>query len=316
MIRVEKLTFKYPGTRALDNVSFNIGAGSLTALVGPNGAGKTTLLQCLAALIVPFSGRISINDIDIAQAPHDTHRRIGYLPDFFGLYDKLSVTQALTYFAMAQKVDPKAIGDRVRQVITQMDLAHKTHAKIGSLSRGMRQRLAIGQALVHDPEILLLDEPASGLDPEARLALADLFLELSAQGKTLIVSSHILAELDQYANSLLILNNGRLVDSDIAVTGVDAPAKLHIELLETDARLDALLEREQFVNQVQIEDRQVVIDFTGDEQAQCDLLQRLVNEQVKVQSFYVQREGVQEQYLKAMDTKTKERKTNKKTGKK
>lgn len=307
MIAVSNLSYEYPETKALDDVSFRIEKGSITALVGPNGAGKTTLLQCIAALITPIHGRIVIDGIDVLETPHKVQPMLGYLPDFFGLYDRLSVEKALRYFAMAQNVKRTKIAARISKVLSQLELKEKADAKIGSLSRGMRQRLAIGQALIHDPEILLLDEPASGLDPSARKHLADLFLALNSQGKTLIVSSHILAELDQYANNLLILKNGRLVEADKAKTG--SVRKLHIELTAPAENLDKLLAEASLVQGFEYNDGErqkkdlchLIVDFLGDEKDQQRLLTRIVNQGAAVKAFYPQKESVQSQYLEIMD---------------
>jgi ABC-2 type transport system ATP-binding protein len=307
MITVEHLTYEYPETRALDDVSFSIQKGTITALVGPNGAGKTTLLQCLAALVEPLHGRILIDGTEILRTPYKVQSMLGYLPDFFGLYERLSVQQALRYFAMAQNVKKTTITARIEVVLSQLDLIEKANAKIESLSRGMRQRLAIGQAMIHDPRILLLDEPASGLDPAARNRLAELFLALNAEGKTLIVSSHILAELDQYANNLLILKNGRLVDQDIAEA--ETTRKIHIELLAADARLETFLSQtpsaqhfDMAVNdKAEADPCHVVIDFSGSDKDQQALLEQIIGQGIKVKAFYPQKTSVQSQYLEIMD---------------
>ena len=301
MIKVKNLIYEYPGVRALDRVSLTITPGSITALVGPNGAGKTTLLQCLAALIKPFDGQILIGDRDITRKPREIHAIVGYLPDFFGLYDRLTVKQALTYFAMAQKVNRADIPARTDLITRLLNLEDKRSANLSSLSRGMRQRLAIGQAMVHDPDILLLDEPASGLDPEARNALANLFLDLNARGKTIIVSSHILAELDQYANDLLILNKGRLVDREMETTATPAGGKIHIEIMGGAEDLLKLLGQNGQVTCVASTEKEIVLDFTGDEKQRCELLQSLITAQIPVKAFYAEKEGVQEQYLKTMN---------------
>ena len=188
MIDVSDLVFEYPSHRALDGIGLHIARGSVTALVGPNGAGKSTLLRCLAGLEQPLSGQIRVHGIDVATQPRQVHRHLGYLSDFFGLYERLTVAQ----------------------VAQQLDLLPLLQRLPSQLSRGQRQRLAIGQAIVHQPAVLLLDEPASGLDPEARASLAQLMRQLQAQGMTLIVSSHILSELDEYCTHILALRAGRI----------------------------------------------------------------------------------------------------------
>lgn len=182
IIEVRALTFEYPGYRALRNVSISIPQGSVTALVGPNGAGKTTLLRCIAGLETPLPGSVWVAGVDVYEAPRAVHRLVGYLSDNFGLYGQLTVAQGLHYAARAQGMPVVGVRASVERVALQMGLADKLHQVAGILSRGQRQRLAIGQAIIHTPKVLLLDEPASGLDPEARSALASVFRALQAQG--------------------------------------------------------------------------------------------------------------------------------------
>ncbi|MFM8331988.1 MAG: ABC transporter ATP-binding protein [Candidatus Methylumidiphilus sp.] len=212
MIDVENLVFEYPGLRALDHVSLHIAQGSITALVGPNGAGKTTLLRCLAGLEQPVGGSIRVDGVDVLEQPRDCHRVIGYLSDFFGLYERLTVRQCLLYVARAQGMDADGAAQAVVDVSARLGLAGRLAARPGELSRGLRQRVAIAQAIIHAPRVVLLDEPASGLDPEARHELAQLFLDLQAQGMTLLVSSHILAELEAYSTDMLVLRHGRIIE--------------------------------------------------------------------------------------------------------
>ncbi|MGD0961180.1 MAG: ABC transporter ATP-binding protein, partial [Methylomonas sp.] len=212
MITVDQLVYEYPGVRALDDVSFQISQGSITALVGPNGAGKTTLMRCMAALDQPLRGRIMIDTLDVLQQPRSCHRMIGYLSDFFGLYQRLTVRQCLYYVARAQGIADRDCAAAIARVSRCLRLDDRLEKKPGELSRGQRQRVAIAQAIIHQPRFLLLDEPASGLDPEARQLLAELFLDLQSQGMTLLVSSHILAELEAYCTDMLVLRQGRLVE--------------------------------------------------------------------------------------------------------
>ena len=196
VIKVVDLNYEYPGLRALEDINFSIAPGSITALVGPNGAGKTTLMRCLAGLTKPLQGEISVYGVDVIKSPRESHLLMGYLADSFGVYNDLTVRQCLTYVAMAQRIEQESISKRVEQVARDLDLEHKLENQAQELSRGMRQRLAIAQAIIHEPKVLILDEPASGLDPEARFELAELFVRLRDAGMTLLVSSHILAELE------------------------------------------------------------------------------------------------------------------------
>ncbi|WP_425525932.1 ABC transporter ATP-binding protein [Vandammella animalimorsus] len=221
LIEIDQLVFEYPGHRALDGISLRLERGSVTALVGPNGAGKSTLLRCMAGLETPLSGQIRIDGISVIDAPRQVHRKLGYLSDFFGLYEGLRVRQCLAYAALAVGVARQQLPGRVAQVAQAMDLTALLQRRPGELSRGQRQRLAIGQAIIHSPQVLLLDEPASGLDPQARSSLAALFRQLQAQGMTLLVSSHILSELDEYSTHILSIRQGRIVSHE------DLRASLH-----------------------------------------------------------------------------------------
>lgn len=214
LIEVNDLVFEYPGKRALHGISLEIKEGSVTALVGPNGAGKTTLMRCMAALERPFSGSVSICGYNTELDPRACHRRIGYLADLFGLYDGLTVEQSLLFIAANHRIEAKEARSRVRQIVTDLELENYFETPASDLSRGLRQRLAIGQAMVHQPELLIFDEPASGLDPEARHSLSGLFRSLCDKGKTLIVSSHILSELEDYSDCMLTLRDGRLIGSE------------------------------------------------------------------------------------------------------
>jgi ABC-2 type transport system ATP-binding protein len=211
MIEVRNLVYEYPNKRALDGVSLTIEAGTITALVGPNGAGKTTLMRCLAALEMPYSGEVLIDGLNTRENPRKIHENLSFLPDFFGLYDSLSVKRCLTFAARAHGLTGKAVDIAVDKAAERVGLTERMKQKAAELSRGLRQRLAIGQAIVHEPKVIMLDEPASGLDPDARRSLSALFLELKASGLTLIVSSHILSELEDYSGSMVIIQNGLLV---------------------------------------------------------------------------------------------------------
>ncbi len=175
-IAVRNLVFDYPAHRALHGVSFSVARGSVTALVGPNGAGKTTLLSCIAALLRPLSGAVQVDGVDMLAEPREGHRRIGYLKDFYGLYDSLTVAQSLWHAARGQGIDPANCRGVVERVAADLDLAGLMQAQVGALSRGQRQRLAIARTLVHRPPVLLLDDVMSELDAHRRqqvIALVD-----------------------------------------------------------------------------------------------------------------------------------------------
>jgi ABC-2 type transport system ATP-binding protein len=218
MIRVENLSKEYdfPTGRgapivAANQLSLEVASGEIFGLVGPNGAGKTTTLKMICGLVVPTSGRVSVNGVDVERQPEEAQRHLGYLADFFSLYDDLKVWEYLDYFARAYKMDRYLISKRVDELIERLDLKTKRDAMIGGLSRGMKQRVGLGRAIVHDPPLLVLDEPAAGLDPKARVELKELLRELQRGGKTIFITSHILSDLEEICSSIAIIEKGRLL---------------------------------------------------------------------------------------------------------
>lgn len=297
MIVIKDLIFAYPGHLALDGIHLTIESGSITALIGPNGSGKTTLLRCLAGLCRPTSGKIYIKGSDLEKRPNQCKRLIGYLGDFLGLYDHLSVQQALEYFARAYGLDNHRIQTRISFLLEKLHLTEKQKKAVGSLSRGMKQRLAIGQAIIHNPEILILDEPASGLDPEARIHLGNLFKDLNRSGMTILVSSHILAELDAYANRLIIIQKGHIKSHSNLNPREKNYQKLIIKSIADPEILYRELNRmDQFKN-IQKTDDYFSGDFYGSdfEKAQC--LRQLLESGLAIYEFSQQKANIQQEYL-------------------
>ncbi len=299
MIHVSNLTFDYPGTRALDGVSFALRAGSITALVGPNGAGKTTLLRCLAALEEPSGGRIAMQGRDILADPRATHRQIGYLADSFGLYEELTVRQCLLYAAMSHGITAARQGEAIVRSAGQLDLADRLELKAGTLSRGQRQRLAIAQAIIHEPVLLLLDEPASGLDPEARHSLALLFRRLQAGGMTLLVSSHILSELEEYSTDMLVLRGGRIIEHAPLATAAQSTT-VELRFSAPVAGLAEILTGFAGVGLLQADESGATLSCDTDPAGQHLLLKGLLARGVPVCSFGEQKQNLQDAYLRTV----------------
>ncbi len=300
LIEVRDLTFDYPGTRALHRVSFSLAAGSITALVGPNGAGKTTLLRCLAALEEPLAGELRVDGVDAIAAPREVHRRLGYLSDFFGLYDDLTVDRCLRHAAAIRGVPRAREREVARDAAERLGIADRLADRAGVLSRGLRQRLAIAQAIVHRPRVLLLDEPASGLDPDARHALAALFVRLRDEGMTLLVSSHILAELDAYSTDLLVLRQGRVVSCEpLGSAAARAVARVPVALTLAGPfpGLPELLAGLDGASDVRVDGLTATLELPADAEAQQRALRRLVEAGAPVCAFAPERRSIEEAYL-------------------
>ncbi len=211
LVSVENLHVTYGKTHAVRGLSFAIPRGEVFGFIGPNGAGKTSTIKVLATLLKPNSGRALVAGLDVVREPHAVRRKIGYMPDFFGVYDDLTASEYLHFFAAAYKIPSAKRRVLIGDVLALTDLTEKHDAPVDALSRGMKQRLGLARVLLHDPDLLLLDEPASGLDPRARIEMRELLKELQTMGKTIIVSSHILHELAQFCTHIGIVERGQMV---------------------------------------------------------------------------------------------------------
>ncbi|MCL2090017.1 MAG: ABC transporter ATP-binding protein [Micrococcales bacterium] len=205
----------FGSVRAVDGMSFTVPAGSVTALVGPNGSGKTTLLLILAGLLQPDTGEVTVAGLDVLHDNEGVRRTVGWMPDIFGTWDSLTCRQILTTFGRAHWMSPGAARERAAELLDQMHLAEFADRPARVLSRGQKQRLGLARVLVHDPQVLLLDEPASGMDPRSRVELRDTLRSLAEAGKTVLVSSHILSDLEEVYNHAVFVSQGRTVDAEV-----------------------------------------------------------------------------------------------------
>ena len=291
MIKIRDLVFEYPTARALDGIDLDVTSKTITALVGPNGAGKTTLLRLMAALEMPYSGVVTVDGLDTRHEPRAVHRKLGYLPDFFGLYDGLSVRRCLTFAARAHGVEPGQVKEAVLDAAQKVSLDDRLEDVAGALSRGLRQRLAIAQALVHRPRALLLDEPAAGLDPQARRDLSRLLMELRGMGMTLVVSSHILAELEDYSDHMVIIDHGRLAGG-----ATFKGAQLRIQLAAPDEGLREILLC-QDVEILQADSSQARVICQGGASGRASLLAALVGAGFSVSEFGEDKGAMEDLYF-------------------
>jgi ABC-2 type transport system ATP-binding protein len=280
-ITIKGLTKRFGDLFAVRDLSLDIPRGSVFGLIGPNGAGKSTTFAVLATLLIPNSGTVRIAGFDPIAQPRDVRRVIGYMPDTMGVYDSLRVDEYLRFFANSYKISAKRIPDLITELLELVDLSVKRTSMVDSLSRGMKQRLSLARALVHDPEVLILDEPASGLDPRARVELRDLISGLRGMGKTIVVSSHILAELEEMCTDIAILEAGEL-------RAIGTPASLVSGLAGSRGSRQVL---------VRMLDGTEEAFTVADETEQVALLRRLVEEGRPIVEFSTQRGNLESAFM-------------------
>lgn len=282
---------RYRSIVALEDVSLEIPRGSIYGLTGPNGAGKTTLLRILAALIAPSSGHVLYEGKDIRQTPSLIQRKIGYMPDLFGVYPDITTEEYLHFYAGIHGIVGRQSVRIVSDLLELVDLTSRRKELVETLSRGMQQRLCLARALVHDPDLILLDEPAAGLDPRTRVELRELVHTLHSMGKTVVISSHILLELAEVCTNIAILQDGRLVLSgnvDTLSQHTQPSRQLVIRLLESGKIPDALELLRALSDVVSAhsgEDETIYAEFSGNDQALHLLLQTLLARELPVIAF-------------------------------
>lgn len=301
VIEIENLIYDYPDTRALQNISLKIKEGTITALVGPNGAGKTTLMRCIAALTVPLSGTVKVNGYDICENPREVHANIGYLSDFFGLYDLLTVEESLLFAAYTRGLKDAEADARVKWALEQFNLVDLKERKTTELSRGQKQRVAIGMSCLHKPKILILDEPASGLDPEARMHLAEILVGLKNEGISILVSSHILAELQDYSTDMLVIQKGKIIEhKPLAGTHIAGAKRFKIKLASQVEGVKELLDALPGVDEVYVEFPFAEFSYSGSDTDQANLLKTLILNNIPVSEITENKLNLQEEYLKTL----------------
>ncbi len=302
MIRFEKLRKEYDDLVAVNDIEVVIPAGEIYGLIGPNGAGKTSTIRMACGLLEPTTGRVFVNDVNVHHDPERAQEFIGYLSDFFSVYEELKVWEYLDYFAHAYKMAENEIPGRIDEVIGQVSLEVKRDQMIKGLSRGMKQRLGIARAVIHRPKVLLLDEPASGLDPKARLDLRNLLRALGDQGTTILISSHILTELEGFCTSIGLMEKGAMVRSGKIEQIVAAESQHRVVRLawlgDAEALIKTRIEGSAKVTGLLVSGAEGVFKFAGSEEELAALLADLVAGGVRVVSFGEVKQTVEDLYMK------------------
>jgi ABC-2 type transport system ATP-binding protein len=290
VITASQLTKKYDEMYAIRDIDLDLGQGDLFGFIGPNGAGKTTTMRIIATLLTPTYGEAYVCGHSIYTHPKEIRRLVGYMPDFFGVYDDMTVIEYLEFFAAAYRIAPQARRKRCNEMLEVVDLDFKRDAFANTLSRGQTQRLGLARVLLHDPAVLLLDEPLSGLDPRARIEMRALMRRLGGMGKTIIVSSHILPELADVCNKVGIIDSGVLIAND-DVNSIIRKVRPNVVLLietadpsQTEAAAK-ILEQQTATDSVEVKGRQLRVLIKTTVEDYSDLASALISSGIRIRKF-------------------------------
>jgi len=301
VIETRNLTKSFGNVVALDNLNLVIEPGDIYGYIGPNGAGKSTTMKILATLLEPTSGSATVCGLNAARDGAKIRPLLGYMPDYIGVYDDLNVYEYLSFFAAAFKIPRRERNKVVDGVLELTDLTGKKNALVDSLSRGMKQRLGIARVLVHDPKVLLLDEPASGLDPRARIEMRELLKELKKMGKTILVSSHILSELGEMCNKIGIIEKGKLIFSgtfDEIVTRLGAQARIHITVDGPIEPAVTVLSNLPGIDLVEPADKEIAITFKPGHKSDGSVAAALVQAGIPLVSLVPEQMKLEEAFMR------------------
>jgi ABC-2 type transport system ATP-binding protein len=301
MIEFDSVEKRYGPSKALDAFSLRVPEGAVLGLIGPNGAGKTTSMLIMSTLLERDGGRVRVAGVDPAAHPADVRKMLGYMPDFFGFYESLNSYEYLDFFAASQKIPAGKRPALISDLLALVDLNGKALADVNSLSRGMKQRLSLARALLHDPSLLILDEPASGLDPRARVHLRELIAELSRMGKTVVISSHILTELEGICSHMAIVDRGHVaaqgpLDEIRRLLMVSRKVTARVPDDAIDDAMDVLSARTE-ASEVAVEKGTIRFVLAGDNTDSAGLLRHLMESGVEVWEWRVEDAGLEELFM-------------------
>ncbi len=288
MLKIQNLHKSYGNYHALDGLDMEIGEGALYGFVGPNGAGKTTTIKIMTGLLKPDGGSVKIDGIDAVREPYRLKEKIGYVPDHFGVYDNLKVSEYMEFFAACYGIEGLKGRKRAQTLLAQVGLGDKEDFFVDGLSRGMKQRLCLARALIHDPSLLIMDEPTAGLDPRTRVEFRETVKELNEQGMTILISSHLLSDLSELCTDIGVIDAGRMI-----LTGSidEITDRIHTSkpvIITVHDHMDIamkLLKEHPLVQTITVRDKDIMVGFTGNARQESELLTGLVNAGVMVRGF-------------------------------
>jgi ABC-2 type transport system ATP-binding protein len=307
IIETNGLVKRYGKLTAVDNLSIQVPRGAIYGFVGPNGAGKTTTMRILTTLITPTSGEAYVAGYSVTDFPREVRRAIGYMPDFFGVYDDMKVWEYLDFFAACYEIPERERPNLITDLLALVDLTHRRDDMVEKLSRGMKQRLSLARTLAHDPDVLILDEPASGLDPRARIEIRELLVEMAQMGKTIFFSSHILADVSEICTHLGIIESGQMVAQGTVseIRRQLMPTReITITLLDrADEAKEALLHIDGVTEIKDLSDdharKRIRVEFSGDDAGVSEMLKALSSRGIPVVNFSEETRDLEAVFMRA-----------------
>ncbi len=289
MLHIQDLTKNYGSFTAVNHLTLHIPEGDLFGFVGPNGAGKTTTIRIVCGLLKASGGNVQIGGTQAAVGSKEMKRLIGYVPDFFGVYDNLKVHEYMDMYGSMYSMNSKDIAKLTDDLLELVNLTDKKEFYVDTLSRGMKQRLCVARALLHNPKLLILDEPNSGLDPRARVEMKELLKNLHSMGKTIVISSHILSELSEMCNSIGIMNRGQLVAAgkiEDIMNQLSGGKKIHVRVVSEMEKAVRIIREHAGANVESVLENEVIISHNGSDEDICALIGSLIQNQVLLTGFY------------------------------
>ncbi len=289
MLHIQDLTKNYGSFTAVNHLTLHIPEGDLFGFVGPNGAGKTTTIRIVCGLLKASGGKVQIGGTQAAVGSKEMKRLIGYVPDFFGVYDNLKVHEYMDMYGSMYSMNSRDIAKLTDDLLELVNLTDKKEFYVDTLSRGMKQRLCVARALLHNPKLLILDEPNSGLDPRARVEMKELLKNLHSMGKTIVISSHILSELSEMCNSIGIMNRGQLVAAgkiEDIMNHLSGGKKIHVRVASEMEPAVRIIREHAGANVESVLENEVIISHNGSDEDICALIGSLIQNQVLLTGFY------------------------------
>lgn len=301
MLIIKDLEKSYGSFKALNKLNLEIKKGEIFGFIGPNGAGKSTTMKIVSGLMLPDSGEVYVDGLDALKNNKELKERIGYMPDFFGVYDNLKAYEYLEFYGSIYGITGKEIKDLSMDLLELVNLQDKYDAYVDGLSRGMKQRLCLARSLIHNPSLLILDEPASGMDPRARFEMKNILKNLREMGKTILVSSHILSELGEICTNLGIIEGGQMITTgtvDEIMGRMNGNNSIAIQILSKGEQAVTLLKEIPEVGNVNFDSNRITIDFKGKDDDCAGVLKKLILNDIPVVSFSREEGSLEDIFIK------------------